>query len=386
MTPSAKSTAPLNGIKILDLTRLLPGPACTLHLADLGADVIKIEDTQLGDYANWEFRALVNRNKHCMRLDLKKEAGQQVLLELVKEAHILVESFRPGVMQRLGVDYPRLREVNPALVFCSITGFGQDGPLSEHPGHDINFCALSGVADQVGHPDTGPALSNVPFGDLLGGSMMATTGILAALFDAHRTGIGRHVDISIADAMLAQNFLPLAHLKQHQSQPQVGHTTLTGGRAFYAIYSTRDGRYIGVGAFEKKFWDAFCDLVQRPDLKPHHQATDEHTIEYVKAELQSLFKSQDFGWWQEKLAHSHTCVTPILRPDEALQHPHFKARRMSLGAGDEQQLGCPIKMTNFEFSVRQTATPAGTHTRQLLASIGYDEQQIQQLFDQGAVA
>src|SRR5690625_6805263 len=162
MTPSAKSTAPLNGIKILDLTRLLPGPACTLHLADLGADVIKIEDTQLGDYANWEFRALVNRNKHCMRLDLKKEAGQQVLLELVKEAHIFVESFRPGVMQRLGVDYPRLREVNPALVFCSITGFGQDGPLSEHPGHDINFCALSGVADQVGHPDTGPALSNVP--------------------------------------------------------------------------------------------------------------------------------------------------------------------------------------------------------------------------------
>ena len=201
--------APLAGVRVLDLTRLLPGPLGTLHLADLGADVIKIEDTGAGDYASPAVRALVNRNKRAIRIDLKQPEGVATLLRLCREADVLVEGFRPGVMQRLGVGYEAVAAVNPRIVYCSISGFGQTGPLRDMPGHDLNYAALAGVADQIGNA-AGPALSNLPVADLLGGTMTAVMGILAALFDAARTGRGRHVDIAIADGVLAHAVLPLA--------------------------------------------------------------------------------------------------------------------------------------------------------------------------------
>jgi crotonobetainyl-CoA:carnitine CoA-transferase CaiB-like acyl-CoA transferase len=197
-SPHAPSGAPLAGVRVLDLTRLLPDPMATLHLADLGADVIKVEDTGAGDYASPAVRALVNRNKRGIRLDLKNPAGVAALLQLCRGADVLIEGFRPGVMQRLGLGYDTLAAANPRLVMCSLSGWGQTGPLRDLPGHDLNYTALAGVADQMG------GLTNLPIGDLLGGTMTAVMGLLAALFDAARTGRGRHVDIAIADGVLAE--------------------------------------------------------------------------------------------------------------------------------------------------------------------------------------
>src|SRR5688572_26660905 len=254
---SSSSRAPLAGVRVLDLTRLLPGPMGTLHLADLGADVIKIEDLGAGDYATPAVRALVNRNKRAIRIDLKQPAGAQTLLRLARDADVLIEGFRPGVMERLGVGYEAVAAVNPRIVYCSLSGFGQTGPLRDQPGHDLNYGALTGVVDQIGTADS-PALSNLPVADLLGGTMNAVMGILAALFDAARTGRGRHVDVAIADGVLAHAVLPLAALNQHGHVPPAGQGTLTGGLACYAVYRTADGRFVAVGALERKFWDALC--------------------------------------------------------------------------------------------------------------------------------
>ena len=220
--------APLAGVKVLDLTRLLPGPMCTLHLADLGADVIKVEDTGAGDYASAPVRDMVNRNKRGMRLDLKHPAGVDALLALCENADVLVEGFRPGVMDRLGVGWAAVHARNPRLVYASISGYGQSGPLRDEPGHDMNYSALVGVADQMGSPSGELALSNVPVADLLGGTMTAVMGILAALFDAGRTGRGRHVDIAIADGLLAHAVLPMAAVHREGRPRAASSDRLTG--------------------------------------------------------------------------------------------------------------------------------------------------------------
>lgn len=385
MSNTAQS-APLQGVTVLDLTRLLPGPACTLHLADLGANVIKIEDTQAGDYASHEVRQVVNRNKRAIRINLKSEAGVTILKRLVKQAHILVESFRPGVMGNLGVGYEELKQENPALIYCSITGYGQTGPMKDEPGHDINFCALSGVADQIGEASTGPALSNVPVGDLLGGSMMAVTGILAALFDTQRTQKGRYIDIAIADGALAHNMLPLALLNKTDQSPQIGQTALTGNLPCYGLYKTKDGRYIGMGAYEKKFWDRFCDLVNKPELKKQHTPASLSDAENTKTQLQHLFASHDFSWWRSTLENSGTCVTPILNLEETMVHPQIIARDMSLTFDDLHQLGCPIKMSGFQFSIRLNAPAQGEHTTEILQELGYTEKELKEYYQNDVIA
>src|SRR5688572_12612352 len=192
MPTSRPNEPPLAGVRVLDLTRLVPGPMCTMHLADLGADVVKVEDTGAGDAVPPQLRALVNRNKRGIRLDLKRAEGVDALLRLVRDADVLVEGFRPGVMQRLGLGYDAVSAINPRIVYCSVTGYGQDGPDRDRPGHDLNYCAEAGVADQMGSAGV-PALSNVPIADLMGGALAAAMGILSALFDAARTGRGRHV-------------------------------------------------------------------------------------------------------------------------------------------------------------------------------------------------
>lgn len=262
---SPAQAAPLAGVRVLDLTRLLPGPMCTLHLADLGAEVIKIEDTGAGDYAAPAVRELVNRNKLGLRLDLKQPAGLAVLQRLAREADVLVEGFRPGVMARLGAGYPALAAINPRLVYCSLTGYGQTGPLRDAAGHDLNYAGLAGVAEQIGQPGQPPALSNVPVADLLGGSMTAVMGILAALFDAQRTGLGRHVDIAVADGVLAHAVLPLAAVNTQGRTSPVGQGKLTGALPCYAVYTAACGGHLAVAALEKKFWDLFCQHIGRPE-------------------------------------------------------------------------------------------------------------------------
>lgn len=388
-TFATTSRAPLQGIRVLDLTRLLPGPVCTMHLGDLGADVIKIEDLDLGDYAAQSVRELVNRNKRGLRLDLKNEAGRQTLIRLVQDADVLVESFRPGVMERLGVGYETLKAHNPRLIYCSLTGYGHTGPWNKAAGHDMNYTGWTGVLEQMGSSDSGlPALSNVPVADLLGGSLTATMGILAALVDVARTGQGRFVDIAIADGVMAHALIPLASVNTQRSTSPIGQSKLTGAVPCYAIYPTADGRHLGVAAFERKFWDRFCTVMGRDDLQQHHLPKDSATTERVFAELRSLIASQPLAHWQALFANEDCCVSPILKLEESLELEQFQARGMVLplnGSATQRQFGCPVKMSDFEFAVRHPAPQPGQHTDAVLAEAGLSPEDIAQLRSQVAI-
>jgi alpha-methylacyl-CoA racemase len=386
----APGGAPLHGVRVLDLTRLLPGPMCTLHLGDLGADVIKVEDTGAGDYAAQAVRVLVNRNKRAICIDLKQPEGVAVLLRLCAQADVLVEGFRPGVMDRLGVGYEAVTRVNPRLVYCSLSGYGQSGPYRDAPGHDVNYSAYAGTADQMGSDPHTLALSNVPVADLLGGTMTAVMGILAALFDAARTGMGRHVDVAIADGLLAHAVIPLAALNAHGQTPPAGGDKLTGGLPCYALYATADQRFVAVGALEKKFWDSFCSLVGRDDLQAHHRPTDQARTDWVRAELTALIGAQPLAYWVDKLRGSDCCVTPVLKLAETLANEQFIARGMVLpshtAAGEPfVQLACPVKMSGFEFAVRHPAPTQGQHTLDILRQAGYSLDEVQVLLGQGAI-
>jgi alpha-methylacyl-CoA racemase len=388
MTAAAPDTAPLAGVRVLDLTRLLPGPMCTLHLADLGADVIKIEDTGAGDYAAPALRMLVQRNKRALRLDLKQPAGVAVLQALAGDADVLVEGFRPGVMERLGVGYETLAALNPKLVYCSITGYGQSGPYRDEPGHDLNYCALAGVSDQIGRAGEAPALSNVPVADLLGGSLTAAMGLLAALFDAQRTGRGRHVDISIADSTLAHAVVPMVSMLKEGTTRPAGTDKLSGGLACYGLYRTSDGRHLAVGALERKFWDAFCHVLGRDDLKPRHLPPDAEATQALRAELAEIIASQPLAHWQQRFEGTGCCVTPVLRLEEALEDPHFRARGMVVEPpdGGPRQLACPVKMSGYRFELRRAAPSPGEHNDEILADAGYGIEERAALRKQGVVS
>jgi crotonobetainyl-CoA:carnitine CoA-transferase CaiB-like acyl-CoA transferase len=332
---------PLQGIRVLDLTRLLPGPVATMHLADMGAEVIKIEDPGLGDYARTmghvrkevsQFFIAVNRGKQGMRLDLKDGAQRETFLKMVETADVVVESFRPGVMDKLGVGWEILRERNPRLVMCAISGYGKDGPFAQLAGHDINYIGVAGMLEQNVGPDGVPALPNLQIGDLLGGAQAAVQGILAALVGAKASGKGRFVDVSMTDAVFAHNIMPLVAVNNFGRPAQPGRDLLTGGVPCYNVYRTADGRFMAVGALELKFWEACCDVLERPDLKKCHwslgQEVGGEDAMAVKAELDAIFARQTFAIWTEKFAKADCCVTPILRADEAVAHPLFQERGM----------------------------------------------------------
>ncbi len=338
--PVKRPSKPLCGIVVLDLTRLLPGPVATMHLADLGAEVIKIEDRGAGDYARVmgpvrtevsQFFVAVNRGKQFLRLDLKNAIERERMLGMVDGADVLVESFRPGVMDKLGLGWQVLKRRNPKLVMCAISGYGKDGPLAQHAGHDINYVGYAGMLDQNAGPDGTPALPNLQVGDLLGGAQTALQGILAALVAVKMGGPGRFIDVSMTDAVLAHNIMPLVAVN-NGSTPAPGRDLLTGGVPCYNVYRTSDGRFMAVGALELKFWHPFCDVLQRPDLKSRHwqlgQSVGGADAMAVKADLDGIFAQHTFSTWSALFAASDCCVSPVLRMEEALRHPLFQARNM----------------------------------------------------------
>jgi crotonobetainyl-CoA:carnitine CoA-transferase CaiB-like acyl-CoA transferase len=332
---------PLQGVRVLDLTRLLPGPVATMHLADMGAEVIKIEDPGPGDYARTmghvgnevsQFFIAVNRGKREMRLDLKDAAQRDTFLKMVEQADVVVESFRPGVMDRLGVGWEALKARNPKLVMCAISGYGKDGPHAQLAGHDINYIGLAGMLEQNVGPDGTPALGNLQVGDLLGGAQAAVQGILAALLGVRNGGPGRFIDVSMTDAVFAHNIMPLVAVNNFGKPAQPGRDLLTGGVPCYNVYRTSDGRHMAVGALELKFWQACCDVLGRPELKEQHWSLGQEVggaeAMHVKAELDQLFATETLAVWNERFAQADCCVTPILRADEALAHPLMQARGM----------------------------------------------------------
>ncbi|PKO59785.1 MAG: carnitine dehydratase [Betaproteobacteria bacterium HGW-Betaproteobacteria-13] len=386
-------TQPLSGLRILDLTRLLPGPLATQHLADYGAEVIKIEDTGAGDYARTMgamagdssyFYQVVNRNKQSLRLDLKQEAGRAVFLRLVETADAVVEGFRPGVMDKLGLGYAQLAEINPRLVFCSITGYGQTGPYALRAGHDINYIGYAGVLDQIGVAGGAPAISNLQIGDLLGGTMAAVVGMLVALLDARSSGRGRHVDVAMTDAALAHAIFPLVEVLAQGAVHPRGEDLLTGGVPCYGVYETADGRHMAVGALEEKFWYLLCDTLGRPDLKPAHLDTGAAGAA-ARDELSVIFRGRSQHDWSTLFDQIDCCVTPVLRLEESLSNPQVQARGMVVEVGGVRQFGPPVKLSGHVPPAPSPAPGAGADTDALLSGLGLDSEEIRRLRDAGVI-
>jgi alpha-methylacyl-CoA racemase len=391
-------TAPLDGVRVLDLSRLLPGPVCTLHLADLGADVVKVEDTGAGDYARAlglaptgdgrapsAFFRMVNRNKRSLALDLKASGGRDAFLRLARHADVVVESFRPGVVDRLGVGYASVAAINRRIVYCSITGYGQTGPYRDRPGHDINYLGYAGVLDQSGISGGPPALSNLQVADLLGGAMNASTAILAALFGASRTGNGTHVDIAMTEGSLAHNIFALHAIETLGHAQARGEDLLTGGVPCYGVYATQDGRYLAVGALEAKFWRALCEALDRPDLVAGQLATGRAGTA-VRQQVAAIFAQQTQAHWIERLAAVECCVTPVLSLDETLADPQVRARDMVVtGADGIRQYAPPFRMAGHAFAIARPAPAQGEHSAEILREAGFSAEEIGVLVATGAV-
>ena len=336
---------PLAGIRVIDLTRLLPGPLATRHLAELGAEVIKIEgpteqgqddptrhmgrsrDDVAADRPSLGFRML-NEGKQLLRLDLRDPAGRDALLALLADADVLIEGFRPGVMQRLGLGWPALHAAHPRLVVCAISGYGQHSVWSQRAGHDINYIAMAGVLQQIASADGAIAVPNFQIGDLLGGTQAALSGVLAALVAAQRSGIGRFVDISMAHQVLRHNVLAVSTLANRGQVAPPGRDLLSGGAPCYGAYRTSDDRHVAVGALELKFWQLLCETLGRPDWAGRHWARGEapgsDAALSLREELAEVFASQPLAHWTALFEGVDCCVTPVLRLDETQAHPLFR--------------------------------------------------------------
>jgi alpha-methylacyl-CoA racemase len=365
----------LAGIRVLDLSRLLPGPFLTMVLADLGADVVKVEDPRVGDYLRafppakggvaGRFLA-VNRGKRSLALDLKDATGRDTFLRLVERADVVVESFRPGVMDKLGLPYATLAERNPALVMCSISGYGQTGPYAHRAGHDLDYIALAGVLAMGGPAGGAPVMPGVQIADLAGGALWGATAILAALVGRHRTGKGAHLDISMAEGALALLAAELGNL-DCGAHPTRGVETLNGGLACYGVYRTADDRYLAVGALEPKFWIALNQAIGRaPNVaelvgKPAEQ-------ERVRAELAAIFATRSAAEWHAHLAAHDCCVEVVLEPDELAEHPLHQARGVFFTIDGGEGVG-PIRQVRTPVGLPRDSRPPprlGQHTDEVL--------------------
>ena len=381
----------LAGVRVLDLTRLLPGGFCTLLLADMGADVLKVEDTAGGDYIRWmppyygseaersagtasAYFLALNRNKRSLRLNLKDPRGRDVLLRLVEDHDVLVESFRPGVMDRLGVGWDALRERNPRLVYCPISGYGQDGPLTGRSGHDTNYLALNGLLGLTGRRGGPPVQSAGQIADLGGGGLMAAVGILAALLERERSGEGQMIDISMTDGALSWLAMVAARFFAEERVPRRGEPELAGGIACYFPYETKDGRWVALGALEPKFWQNWCRGAGRPDLV---EKQFEHPDSEAGAEIAAVFRERTRDEWAEFAGAHDCCLEPILDLDEVLASELVRARGMVVeldqpGIGPVRQLGAPIKLSRTPADTSGAAPALGAHTDEVLRAAGID--------------
>ena len=393
---------PLEGIRVLDLSRLLPGPFCSLLLADFGAEVIKVEDLGMGDYARWSppyhegaqesakgalFLGL-NRNKTSIRLNLKEERGREVFLRLVQDADVVLESFRPGVLDRLGVGYEAIKAANPRVVHCAITGYGLDGPLRDRSGHDMNYLGLVGLLGLSGEADGPPVQSAGQIADVGGGALMAAFGILAALRERDRSGEGQVVDVSMADGALSWLAMTAANYLADGAVPQRGQIPLGGSLVCYRPYACADG-HVTLGALEPKFFVNFCRGVGREDLIAHQfegPGSDAHR------ELEQLFAARTRAEWEAFAGEHDCCLEPVLDLGEVLDSELVRAREMVVEIdqpGAQQpvrQLGVPVKLSRTPGDPRRLPGPGlGEHTEAVLREAGYDEAQIAELTEAGAI-
>lgn len=378
----------LTGIKVLDLSRLLPGPFLTMILADMGADVVKIEAPGVGDYLRAMHPArqglsgrflAVNRNKRSLVLDLKDAPARAAFLRMVERADVVVESFRPGVMARLGLSWEVLRGCNPRLVMCSISGYGQDGPYRERAGHDLDYAALAGVLAMGGGGSGAPAMPGVQIADLAGGALWGATGILGALLGRDRTGVGAHLDISMTEGALALLAAELGNLDcAPDARPSRGNQALNGGLACYRIYQAADGKHLAVGALEPKFWLALNQALGRAGHVAELAAPPAQQ-ELIAAELAAIFRTRPRDAWLTELAAHDCCCEPVLELDEVAGHPLHQARGVFFSvpsdAGPVQHVRTPLGPP----AEPRLAPRLGQHSREVLAEYGFDRAEIDAL-------
>lgn len=386
---------PLAGVRVLDLSRLLPGPYATLVLADLGAEVVKLEDPRGGDYlrhlpplagdASGAFQVL-NRNKRSLALDLKAPGGAAALLRLARAFDVLVESFRPGVLERLGAGHAALRAANPRLVLCAITGYGQEGPYRDLAGHDLNYAAIAGALALNGPPEA-PLPFGVPPADVAGGAWVAVAGILAALHRRAATGEGGLVDVAMTDGVLGMMALPLGIAWARGAPLRRGAELLDGGAACYRTYRTRDGRFVALGALEPHFFARFCAAVGRPDLA-ERQLEDggRGPVE----ELTALFAGRTREEWTRLGRDEDVCLTPVLEGDEPRGDPQLRARgafgevERPGGEGTFPALASPVRLDGARAPFR-AAPRLGADTERVLAEAGFTLGEIAELRAGGVV-
>jgi alpha-methylacyl-CoA racemase len=398
------SELPLSDVHILDLTRLLPGGFCSLLLADLGADVVKVEDTGMGDYVRWappyygsdEHQALgtrsalylaLNRGKRSIRLDLKQDAGRQALLRLVRDFDVVLESFRPGVLDRLGCGYETMREANPRIVYCPITGYGQSGSHTQRAGHDMNYLGLVGLLGLTGEPGGRPIQSAGQIADVGGGALMAAVGVLAALRERDRSGEGQLVDVSMADGSLAWLAMGAAAYLCDGRVPQRGAEQLNGGFVCYYPYEAADG-WVTCGALEPKFWQRFCEGTGHPELTAKQF---ERPGSEAWQQIADVFRSRTRDEWRAFNDEHDAMIEPVLDLDEALESQLVREREMVVEVeqpelGPVRLIGSPLKLSRTPADPTRPAPALGEHTEDVLREAGFTGEEVASLLDSGAAA
>ncbi|NWD97484.1 CoA transferase, partial [Pseudomonas reactans] len=379
-------SGPLASLKVLDFSTLLPGPFASLMLADMGAEVLRIESpTRMDllrvlpphDQGTSASHAYLNRNKRSLALDLKQADALEIVQALVKDYDILLEQFRPGVMERLGLGYEALKAINPRLIYVSITGYGQTGPYKDRAGHDINYLALAGVASYTGRQDSGPLPLGVQVADVGGGSLHAVVGLLAAVIARQQSGVGQYLDVSMTDCSFSLNAMAGAGYLACGVEPERESHVLNGG-SFYDYYRSRDGRWMSVGSLEPGFMQQLCEALGRPELAALGLSPQ------LKVALQVEFEKRSFDELCALFAGVDACVEPVLSLSEAVEHPQLKARQLvsqvPRGDGSTQaQLACPLKFSQGLPAPRHIGAAMGAHSDEVLAELGLSPQRISEL-------
>ena len=376
----------LSDITVIDLSRLLPGPYCSMILADHGARVIAVESRQF--VADGLFLNTVNRNKEHMTLDLKTDKGKEIFFRLIEKADVMLEGFRPGVVDRLGVDYESVRGVNPKIIYCSITGYGQDGPFRNRVGHDANYLSYAGILNLIGEPDRPPSIPGIQIADIAAGGMNAAIGILLALLAREKTGGGQYIDISMTDGMVG--FLPaVLYFQQLTGQdPRRADTLLSHRYACYNTYETADGRFLSIGAVENRFWKTLCEHFGVPEYTEHQY--DESRRKEILEFMRTTFRKKTLDEWDAELADLEICWGRVQTFSEVLDDPLFREREMFLElqgkAGEKQAaIGVPVKLSDTPGSVRSAAPDFGESTPSILKELGYSEKEIEKFAEMNVI-
>ncbi len=389
---------PLASLKVLDFSTLLPGPFASLLLADMGAEVLRVESPSRPDLVRLlpphadgssASHAWLNRNKRSLALDLKQPASLEIVKRLVMDYDILLEQFRPGVMDRLGLGYAALKALNPRLIYVSITGYGQTGPYRDRAGHDINYLALCGLASYTGRRDTGPVPLGMQVADIAGGSLHGVIGLLAAVIQRQHTGEGQQVDVSMTDCAFSLNAMSGAGYLAAGVEPGMENQVLNGG-SFYDYYRTRDDGWLSVGSLEPQFMQQLCSALGRPELAAQGLSTKPEVQRALKQEIATEIEKRDLAEWQALFAGLDACVEPVLSLSEAVEHPQLQARGMVTDVPvdhtqTQRQIACPIKFSAGLPEPRHCGAKLGQDTAEVLRELGYTEEQIADLKGSGAL-